>query len=281
VRHGRSSSSRTAAARSFLRYDRRSASVRTRTGRDYSEDFPELAAIADVLAKHRVTLDSELVCRRDDGRPDFARLRRRLAGRTRSPQPVMLQIFDGPPGPRRLLHPHACSDSRPPLRSLERPSEPGAEPTQNVGGLHKSASTAIRAETCSSDRTRIPPLTVASLVCAAFEHAPRPGACWIPANYQLKRWSTSTSSWLPRGTEASVRGRWVRLPLCRCRGHQPLVLARSSHHGRPGGTIAFAASRSQTSRVVWRPSATRYGPPQSCVHCRAAVTSRWQTRIRV
>jgi hypothetical protein len=53
VRQGRSSSSRTAAARRFLRYDRRSVSVRTRTGRDYSEDFPELAAIADVLAKHR------------------------------------------------------------------------------------------------------------------------------------------------------------------------------------------------------------------------------------
>ena len=80
VRQGRSSSSRTAAPRRLLRYDRRSVSVRTRTGRDYSEDFPELAAIADVLAKHWVTLDSEPVCRRDDGEAGLRRLRRRLAG---------------------------------------------------------------------------------------------------------------------------------------------------------------------------------------------------------
>jgi bifunctional non-homologous end joining protein LigD len=80
--------------RAQLRYDGRSVSLRTRNGRECSEDFPELAAIADVLGKRQVTLDGELVCLRSDGRPDFARLRRRLSGRARSPQPVMLQVFD-------------------------------------------------------------------------------------------------------------------------------------------------------------------------------------------
>jgi len=58
------------------------------------EEFPELAAVTAALGKHRVTLDGELVCLRSDGRPDFARLRHRLGGRARNPQPVMLEVFD-------------------------------------------------------------------------------------------------------------------------------------------------------------------------------------------
>jgi bifunctional non-homologous end joining protein LigD len=41
-----------------------------------------------------VTLDGELVCLRSDGRPDFARLRCRLSGHARNPQPALLQVFD-------------------------------------------------------------------------------------------------------------------------------------------------------------------------------------------
>src|SRR5437763_9987207 len=79
--------------RAQLRYDGRSVSLRTRNGRECSADFPELAAIADVLGMRRVTLDGELVCLRSDGRPDFAPLRRRLTG-GRSAEPVVLQTFD-------------------------------------------------------------------------------------------------------------------------------------------------------------------------------------------
>ena len=79
--------------RAQLRYDGRSVTLRTRSGRECSENFPELADIAGVLGKRRVTLDGELVCLRPDGRPDFARLRPRLTGR-RSPTPVLLQVFD-------------------------------------------------------------------------------------------------------------------------------------------------------------------------------------------
>jgi bifunctional non-homologous end joining protein LigD len=80
--------------RAQLRYDRRRVSLRTRTGRDCLEDFPELNAIREALGKRRVTIDGELVCLRDDGRPDFLQLRRRLTGSARNRQPVMLQAFD-------------------------------------------------------------------------------------------------------------------------------------------------------------------------------------------
>ncbi len=80
--------------RAQLRYDGRAISLRTRNGRECSEDFPELAAIAAALGNRRVTLDGELVCLRPDGRPDFAGLRRRLTGSATRRQPAMLQVFD-------------------------------------------------------------------------------------------------------------------------------------------------------------------------------------------
>jgi bifunctional non-homologous end joining protein LigD len=80
--------------RAQLRYDGHAVILRTRNGRECSDDFPELLGIADALGERRVILDGELVCLRDDGRPDFARLRRRLAGPGSSPAPVLLQLFD-------------------------------------------------------------------------------------------------------------------------------------------------------------------------------------------
>jgi bifunctional non-homologous end joining protein LigD len=80
--------------RAQLRYDGRSVSLRTRNGRECAADFPELAAIASVLGKRRVTLDGELVCLRSDGRPDFGQLRHRLTGSAAHRRPAMLQAFD-------------------------------------------------------------------------------------------------------------------------------------------------------------------------------------------
>ena len=80
--------------RAQLRYDGRSVSLRTRHGRECSEDFPEFQEIGAVLGKRRVTLDGELVCLDCDGRPDFARLRRRLTGSATGRHPAMLQLFD-------------------------------------------------------------------------------------------------------------------------------------------------------------------------------------------
>lgn len=79
--------------RAQLRYDGRSVTLRTPNGRECAADFPELAEIAGVLRKQRVTLDGELVSLRPDGRPDFARLRRRLTGSASPRHPAMLQVF--------------------------------------------------------------------------------------------------------------------------------------------------------------------------------------------
>ncbi|MGZ4182950.1 MAG: ATP-dependent DNA ligase [Solirubrobacteraceae bacterium] len=95
--------------RAQLRYDRRSASLRTRSGRECSDDFPELAAIAEALGSRQVTVDGELVCLRPDGRPDFASLRRRLTGCATNRQPAMLQVFD-------VLHLDGCSTRSLPYR---------------------------------------------------------------------------------------------------------------------------------------------------------------------
>ena len=80
--------------RAQLRYDTQTVSLRTRNGRECSADFPELAGIAEVLGRHRVTLDGELVCLRADGHPDFSLLRRRLTAGSRNGPPAMLQLFD-------------------------------------------------------------------------------------------------------------------------------------------------------------------------------------------
>src|SRR5690349_9107603 len=80
--------------RAQLRYDGSAVTLRTRNGRECSDDFPELSDIAHALGRRAVILDGELVCLREDGRPDFARLRRRLAGSSTTPAPALLQVFD-------------------------------------------------------------------------------------------------------------------------------------------------------------------------------------------
>jgi len=67
--------------RAQVRFDGRALCVRSRPGRDCSEGFPELVALADALRGRRVVLDGELVCLADDGKPDFGALRRRLIAR--------------------------------------------------------------------------------------------------------------------------------------------------------------------------------------------------------
>ena len=64
--------------RAQVRHDGLDLCVRSRPGRDCSDEFPELDAMRDALGHRQVILDGELVCFGDDGRPDFERLRGRL-----------------------------------------------------------------------------------------------------------------------------------------------------------------------------------------------------------
>jgi bifunctional non-homologous end joining protein LigD len=75
--------------------------LRSRPGRNCSDQFPELAPVADALHGHEVLLDGELVCLNADGRPDSHDLRRRLsasnahaAARLGSRDPATLIVFD-------------------------------------------------------------------------------------------------------------------------------------------------------------------------------------------
>jgi bifunctional non-homologous end joining protein LigD len=83
-----------------LRRDGPAVCLRSRPGRDCTEEFPELTAIQAALSRHRVLLDGELVCLRADGSPDFASLRRRLrapadnARRNSERSPVTYLAFD-------------------------------------------------------------------------------------------------------------------------------------------------------------------------------------------
>jgi bifunctional non-homologous end joining protein LigD len=91
-----------------LRRDGASMCLRSRPGRDCTDEFPELASIRSALGRHRVLLDGELVCLAADGSPDFASLRRRLrapADKARQHAerwPVAYLAFD-------LLHLDGCS----------------------------------------------------------------------------------------------------------------------------------------------------------------------------
>jgi bifunctional non-homologous end joining protein LigD len=76
--------------RAQLRFDGHALCVRSRPGRDCTAEFPELADLHENLADRIVILDGELVSLSADGKPDFAALRTRLAGRSRRAA--------GPPG---------------------------------------------------------------------------------------------------------------------------------------------------------------------------------------
>jgi bifunctional non-homologous end joining protein LigD len=75
--------------------------LRSRPGRNCSDRFPELAAVAIALDGHEVMLDGELVCLGADGCPDFHCLRRRLsasdaraASLLAAQHPATLIVFD-------------------------------------------------------------------------------------------------------------------------------------------------------------------------------------------
>jgi bifunctional non-homologous end joining protein LigD len=58
--------------RAQVRLDCGRLTVRSRPGRDCTQDFPELDQLAGSVRRHRLVLDGELVCLAPDGAPDFA-----------------------------------------------------------------------------------------------------------------------------------------------------------------------------------------------------------------
>ena len=62
--------------RALLVVERRVLHVFSRTERDVTARYPELAGLADALGDHDATLDGEIVVLDDDGRPSFEALQR-------------------------------------------------------------------------------------------------------------------------------------------------------------------------------------------------------------
>jgi bifunctional non-homologous end joining protein LigD len=86
--------------RAQARFDGLRVTVRSRSGRECTDQFPELQAIAGALSDQAL-FDGELVCFDDEGLPDFERLRSRIRARTPAAvagavaeAPATLVIFD-------------------------------------------------------------------------------------------------------------------------------------------------------------------------------------------
>lgn len=88
----------------------------SRNGNVVTETYPELAALADVLAEHDVVLDGEIVAFDDAGRPSFNRIQERLGVKASDAiirariNPVVFVAFD-------LLHLDGLSTRSLPWRS--------------------------------------------------------------------------------------------------------------------------------------------------------------------
>jgi bifunctional non-homologous end joining protein LigD len=75
--------------RALVAVDRGKVRVTTRSGRDVSVTYPELAGLAGGVGGHSVLLDGELVVFDDDGRPSFERHQRRM--HVASPTPTLVE----------------------------------------------------------------------------------------------------------------------------------------------------------------------------------------------
>ncbi|MEZ0068250.1 bifunctional non-homologous end joining protein LigD [Streptacidiphilus sp. MAP12-20] len=119
--------------------------VRSRTGGDATERYPELTALAELLGGHAVVLDGEVVALGGDGTPSFGALQERMSLRrpaqihvaTHS-TPVTLMVFD-------LLHRDGRDLTRLPYTArrtmlqeldLDRDRGPVSTPPSWIGDLH-------------------------------------------------------------------------------------------------------------------------------------------------
>lgn len=73
--------------------------LRSRTDRDITAAYPELAAMAGTLGRRQLIVDGEIIAPGDRGRPDFAALQRRMHARQPSARltaavPVRYLVFD-------------------------------------------------------------------------------------------------------------------------------------------------------------------------------------------
>ena len=87
--------------RTLIEVDGETVRLISRSGRDQTVQYPELAVLADLVAAHSAVLDGEIVALDDGGRPSFSLLQPRMQA-SREPEiaqaarrrPVHLMLFD-------------------------------------------------------------------------------------------------------------------------------------------------------------------------------------------
>ena len=205
--------------RGQLRVDRGAWCLRSRPGRDCSDGFPELAALAERLAVHRVILDGELVCLGADGKPDFHALRPRMLGRPGAH--VTFAVFD-------LLHLDGSSTRRLPLsrrRELLRDVlRADGESWCVVAPLTGPVEHVLRVVS----EARLEGV-VAKRLDAPYEPGARSGA-WL--KHKLRRSGTFVvSGWAP------------------ARDRRPEAVYLKREDGRPAGAAAFGLTREERDRI--------------------------------
>ncbi len=111
------------------------ARLQDRWGRDVTQRYPELSSLAGRLRESGMVIDGEIVCLDADGRPDFSRLRHRLAVddaetacSLAEQYPVTLQAFDLVYQERQSVTGWALRRRKEMLRSLVRPDATIAVP---------------------------------------------------------------------------------------------------------------------------------------------------------
>lgn len=87
--------------RAIVQIDGDQVRLMSRSGRDQTAQYPELAVLPELVAAHHAVLDGEIVALDDDGRPSFSMLQPRMQAskepeiaRAAQRRPVHLMLFD-------------------------------------------------------------------------------------------------------------------------------------------------------------------------------------------
>jgi bifunctional non-homologous end joining protein LigD len=251
--------------RAQLRLERDSLCLRSRSGHNFSDGFPELEQLVGRAPADSLLLDGELVCLAADGAPDFSRLRGRLLARTpaavaraAAATPAKFIAFD-------LLHldgepvralPYV--DRRQLLDALELADDGWQTPRWFGDG----------AELVEATRAQLLEGVVAKRLDAGYLAGRRSGA-WLKQKHR-RRERLLITAWLPGdgepdrflvarrqsgrlehagavslGSTAALRqqlheqlvGRERPQRRRRLRRIEPPLAVDIDHHGRPGGTL--------------------------------------------
>jgi len=264
--------------RAQLRFDGRRVTVRSRYGRDCSEQFPEVHAIA-TMHTTPVLLDGELVCFDAEGCPDFEQLRSRLRCGTpsavagaRAQSPATLVIFDVLHLAGKATRKLAYRERRAVLDELTLTGP--AWRTPRVFAADED----LAAVTCKHHLEGV----VAKRLSSAYQPGRRAGA-WLKHKHRQRERLTVTA-WRPGngrepdevlvarrdhdgelryaggvrfGLRAAERARLrgllidlerLRARRARVRWVRPLVEVDVDYHGRPGGPLRDPILRGITDR---------------------------------